>query len=88
MQDELLQRADTAIAASERLVDELYAAMEKARKLDEQLHCIHQRRIADELSRKQGRPPQLVASFAGRQLESCKRRDPSGRTSSHWLGNT
>jgi len=47
MQNELLQRADRAIAESQRLIDQLCDAMKKAEQLDRWLHELHQRRIDD-----------------------------------------
>ena len=52
MQDELLQRADRAIAESRRLVGELCDAIGKARQLDRWLQYLHQRRIEEERFKK------------------------------------
>lgn len=51
MQDPLLQRADKAIAESERLMDELSVSMEKAKWLDRYLHYLHWRRIEEQQPR-------------------------------------
>jgi len=41
MQDQFLERADKAIAESERLRDELYLLVMKAKQLDKHLHFLH-----------------------------------------------
>jgi len=48
MQNELLQRADRAIAESERLIDQLSHTMREAERLDRWLHELHQRRINEQ----------------------------------------
>jgi hypothetical protein len=45
MQNELLQRADRAVAESERLIEQLSQTMREAERLDRWLHELHQRRI-------------------------------------------
>ena len=51
-QDQLFQRADKAIAESERLKDELSGSMRKAQQLDDHLHDL-QRRMEDASQRTQ-----------------------------------
>ena len=48
MLNELLHRADRAIAESKRLIEELSHAMLEAERLDRWLHELHQRRIDEE----------------------------------------
>ncbi|MBR0939323.1 hypothetical protein [Bradyrhizobium jicamae] len=51
MQDQLLQHADDVIAESRRLIEELWAAIAKARRLDERLYYLHQRRIEEKFQK-------------------------------------
>ena len=46
-EDQLLQRADQAIAESERLIDELRKSMLRAQELDDRLNYLHWLRIDD-----------------------------------------
>ena len=52
MQDQLVERADRAIAESRRLKDELYLSVTKAKRLDEHLHYLHLVRIEEEQHKK------------------------------------
>ncbi|WP_161491886.1 hypothetical protein [Bradyrhizobium centrolobii] len=45
--DQLLQRADKAIAESERLVVELLSTIHRAQQLDDQLNFLHRLRMQD-----------------------------------------
>jgi hypothetical protein len=50
--DELLQRADRAIAEGERLREELRRSMLRAQQLDDRLNYLHWRRIEDAHTKK------------------------------------
>jgi hypothetical protein len=52
MPNELLERANRAIAESQRLIDQLCVAMRKAQQLDHWLDEIHWRRVEQERSKK------------------------------------
>ena len=58
MINELLQRADRAIAESERLMDQLLKSRWEAERLDGRLHVLHQLRIED--NRRAGRLRQFT----------------------------
>lgn len=58
MINELLQRADRAIAESERLMDQLLKSRSEAERLDSRLHVLHQLRIEDD--RRTGRLRQFT----------------------------
>jgi hypothetical protein len=47
MEKELLQRADEALAESERLIDQLYEVRRKAAQRYEWIHYLRQRRIEE-----------------------------------------
>ncbi len=47
MEDQLLERADKAIAESQRLKDQLYLVITKAKRLDEHLHYLHLAKIEE-----------------------------------------
>jgi hypothetical protein len=52
MTNELLERADRAIAERKRLIDRLSQARWKAMQLDNRLHDLHQCRIEEESKRR------------------------------------
>jgi hypothetical protein len=50
--DQLLQRADKAIAESKRLTDELHKSMLRAKQLDDRLNHLHWLRIEESRTKK------------------------------------
>jgi hypothetical protein len=52
MPNELLQRADRAIAENKRLVEELRRSIRKAQELDDRLQYLHLLRIEEATKRK------------------------------------
>jgi hypothetical protein len=48
MQNELIARADQAIAESKRLIEELYEKRLRAEQQDQRLHYLHQLRLEDQ----------------------------------------